>query len=193
MARWQALLRDRKRAALVDGRPPRGDAALFQAAGRAVQRFRQRARHARPCDLRSHDGLLLGRPLAADENRRELREIYHLCSGKYECLGASMSAVTPVGGQGFLEIDGSLWQSDGTPRGTKPHDVLGKADPGTFLAIGDRLVLGATSHQGEQQLWETDGTSRGTRALSDGDLDRPFWVQGQPMPFAGALYMAADQ
>lgn len=138
-------------------------------------------------------GYYSGGLFAAYENRSQLREIHHTCSGKYECLGSSMSAVTVAGDQAFLEIDGFLWQSDGNPQGTKPHKTLGRADPSTFRVVGDRLVLGATSRQGEQQLWETDGTVQGTRALSDGDLDRPFKVQGPPMPFAGTLFVAAER
>ena len=127
---------------------------------------------------------------AADENQREVREIYHLCSGKYACWASSMSSVLTVGNRALLEIDGDLWQSDGTPEGTKPNEVFGKTDPGTFRLLGGRLVLSATSQQGEQQIWETDGTAAGTRSLSD-PAGGPLRGQGPPVPFAGALYTLA--
>lgn len=146
-----------------------------------------------PITLLSMPGYYWGALLAANEEKHELREIHRVCSGKYECLGASMSSAVVAGDLAFLEIGHALWQTDGTRDGTKTHDVLDRTDPRTFRVIGDRLVLGATSREGEKQLWETDGTASGTRALSDGDLDRPFQVQGPPMPLAGALYVAADQ
>jgi ELWxxDGT repeat protein len=104
-----------------------------------------------------------------------------------------MSKVTILGDQAFEVIKGRLWQSDGTVKGTKAHDVLDQADAATFRILGGRLLLGAASYEGEQQLWETDGTASGTRALTDATLDRPFKVESAPVPFAGALFVAADQ
>ncbi|HKV08852.1 MAG TPA: hypothetical protein VJ725_11980, partial [Thermoanaerobaculia bacterium] len=127
---------------------------------------------------------------AADENRREVREIYYLCGGRWSCLSSSMSPVTTAGDRAFLEINGALWQSDGTPEGTKPNEVFGRTDPGTFRVLGGRLVLSATSREGEQQIWETDGTAAGTRALSD-PAGGPLRGQDRPIPFAGALYTSA--
>ncbi|HSS47409.1 MAG TPA: hypothetical protein VLX28_00550, partial [Thermoanaerobaculia bacterium] len=112
---------------------------------------------------------------------------------KYPCLVSRMSPVTVAGDHAFEVIDGFLWQSDGTAKGTKPHEVLAEADAGTFRVLDGRLVLGATSLQGVQQLWETDGTVSGTHALSDGTLDQPFHVLGPPVQFAGALFVAADR
>ncbi|HSF40949.1 MAG TPA: hypothetical protein VLT87_14225, partial [Thermoanaerobaculia bacterium] len=143
-----------------------------------------------PITFLSVPGYYSGGLWAADENRRELREIHHLCSGKEGCELTSMSPVTTVGDQAFLEINGSLWQSDGTPEGTKPNEVFGQTDPGTFRVLGGRLVLSATSREGEQQIWETDGTAAGTRALSD-PAGGPFYGKGPPIPFAGALYTSA--
>jgi ELWxxDGT repeat protein len=132
--------------------------------------------------------------LGVDENNRKVNELTRVCTGKYPCLdNDQMSPVTVAGKQAFEVIKGFLWQSDATPRGTKKHEVLAAADASTFRVLDGRLVLGATSVDGEQQLWETDGTVSGTRALSDGTLDQPFQVQGPPSQFAGALFVAADR
>jgi ELWxxDGT repeat protein len=131
--------------------------------------------------------------LGVDESKRKVSELTHVCTGKYPCLDTNMSPVTIVGKLAFETIDGFLWQSDATPKGTKPHEVLAEAGPNTFRVFDGRLVLGATSVEGEQQLWETDGTVSGTRALSDGTLDQPFQVQGPPAQLAGALFVAASR
>jgi hypothetical protein len=105
-----------------------------------------------------------------------------------------MSKVTVLGGRlGFEEINGQLWQSDGSRSGTKRHEVLDRTDAATFRVLDGRLLLGGTSYGGEQQLWETDGTAVGTRPLTDAPLDRPFQVETPPVPFAGALFVGADQ
>ncbi|HEX4963611.1 MAG TPA: hypothetical protein VF173_22475 [Thermoanaerobaculia bacterium] len=136
-------------------------------------------------------GYYLGALYGTDESTHKLRELVRVCSYKYECLGTRMSGVTVAGRQAFETIDHSLWQSDSTPQGTKPHDVLHLADEKSFAVLGGRLVLGATSLDGERQLWETDGTVAGTRALSDGTLDQPFIVEGPPVPLGDALVVAA--
>jgi hypothetical protein len=138
-------------------------------------------------------GYYWGGLLQVDPVARKTKTLHNLCSGKYDCLGSTLSNVTVVGKLGFLTMDGRLWQSDGTRGGTRPHDVLDAADASTFRVLDDRLLLGATSRDGEQQLWETDGTAAGTRPLTDGTLDRPFKVESPPEPFAGALLVAADQ
>lgn len=126
----------------------------------------------------------------ADETRNKLRKLYDPCRGEEDCLLMGISPVAVAGHQGYLTIGRSLWQSDGSPKGTKPHDVLGPADAGTFHTVGDRLLLGAARLDGEEQLWETDGTAAGTRALSDAGLGA-FRVQGPPILFAGAIFASA--
>jgi hypothetical protein len=138
-------------------------------------------------------GYYWGALLGIDETKREVRELLPVCSGKYPCLGSWMSAVTMVGDQAFEVIDGQLWRSDGTPEGTTPHETLEWADADTFRALDGRLILSAISVQGERQLWETDGTAGGTRALTDGTPDRPFLVKSAPVPFDGALFVAASR
>ncbi len=138
-------------------------------------------------------GYYTGGLYAADETTREVREIHHVCSGKYGCGTGSLSGVTVVGDQGFLTIYQRLWRSDGTISGTKPHPVLGTADAGSFRVLDDRLVLGATSKTGDSQLWATDGGVGGTEALSDGTAERPFHVQSAPERLGDSLYVWGSQ
>jgi ELWxxDGT repeat protein len=138
-------------------------------------------------------GYYWGGLLTVDETRRDVKEILHVCTGKYPCLSNRMSKVTIAADRAFEVINQGLWQSDGTPQGTKGHDVLAGANPYSLTVLDGRLLLGATSRDGEGQLWETDGTVSGTRSLTDGTLDRPFQVQGPPLPFAGALFVAANR
>lgn len=138
-------------------------------------------------------GYYFGALLSADEARGEVSVVKTFCRGKYPCLGLRMSPVTLAGGKAFEAISGELWKSDGTLEGTKVHEILGNVDVSTFRVHQDRLLLGATSRQGEEQLWETDGTASGTRALSDGTPDRPFRVQGAPMPLGSKLLVVAER
>jgi len=135
----------------------------------------------------------LGGLLGTDETTHKLRLLYAGCRGKYPCLGFHMSDVTVAGGQAFQAVSGSLLRSDGTRQGTTLHPFLQEVDPNTFSVLDGRLLLGAADRQRGHQLWETDGTAEGTKALSDGTLDRPFRVQGPPMSFNGALFVAADR
>ncbi|MES1245991.1 MAG: hypothetical protein ABUT39_30570 [Acidobacteriota bacterium] len=143
--------------------------------------------------LLPNPGYYTGGLLRVQEQKREVSELLPVCSGKYSCLSTRMSKVTVLGNLGFEEINGQPWISNGTREGTRRHPVLDQADGFTFRVLGGRLLLGGASYEGEQQLWETDGTSAGTRALSDGTNDRPFRVEGAPVPFAGALFVAADR
>lgn len=136
-------------------------------------------------------GYYWGALLAADESQRKLREVQRVCNGKYGCLASSMSKITMAGGKAFEEINGRLWQSDGTRQGTRVHEIFSQVNPGSFQALDGRLLLDATSRDGERQLWETDGTAEGTRALSDGTPDRPFQVEEAPVPYGGALLVPA--
>ncbi len=137
-------------------------------------------------------GYYFGGLFAADETRHELTEVLHECDGKYVCLGSSMSGVTQAGGRNFVEINGHLAHSDGTPEGSGYGTGLAKVDGGSLGVADGRLVLGA-ARQGVRQLWETDGTAAGTKVLTDGTRDRPFRVQGPPISFHGALFVAADR
>jgi ELWxxDGT repeat protein len=130
--------------------------------------------------------------LSADAGTHEVRGILRACSGKYPCLGNRMSAVTAAGGKAFEVINSRLAQSDGTPEGTGYGTGLRTPDASSFGVVDDRLVLGA-SRQGVQQLWSTDGTAAGTKSLTDGTRDRPFRVEGPPISYNGALFVAADR
>ena len=138
-------------------------------------------------------GYYFGALLATDEDRGEVNVVKSFCRGKYPCLSLNMSAVTMAGGKAFESINGQLWQSDGTREGTKAHEILSQVKVSTFRVLDGRLLLGATSHQGEEQLWETDGTAGGTRVLSDGTPDRPFRVLGAPVPLGGKLLVVAER
>jgi ELWxxDGT repeat protein len=138
-------------------------------------------------------GYYVGALLAIDETRGEMNVVKTFCSGKYDCLSFHMSALTMAGGKAFVSINNKLWQSDGTREGTKAHEILSKVNVSTFRVLDDRLLLGATSRQGEEQLWETDGTASGTRALSDGTPDRPFRVLGAPVPLGNKLLVVAER
>jgi ELWxxDGT repeat protein len=131
--------------------------------------------------------------LGADETTHKLRPLYVACRGKYPCLGLQMSDVTLAGDQAFQSINGSLLRSDGTRQGTSLHPFLYEAAAYTFSVLDGRLLLGAADRQHGHQLWETDGTAEGTKALSDGTPDQPFRVQGPPVSFDGALFVAADR
>jgi ELWxxDGT repeat protein len=137
-------------------------------------------------------GYYSGGLLAADETKREVREIVSACKGKYSCLGSSMSDVTLVGGQAFEEINHRIVRTDGTAEGSVFGSGLVRVDAASLGAVEGHLLLGAM-RQGVQQLWETDGTAAGTKALSDGTRDRPFRVQGPPISYNGALFVAADR
>jgi ELWxxDGT repeat protein len=137
-------------------------------------------------------GYYWGGLLGADETRHELSVILPVCSGKYPCLGISMSAVTIAGNRAFEEVDGHLVRTDGTAKGTTVDFDLGWVDPASFGVLDGRLALGATG-KGVSQLWETDGTPRGTKELSDGSRDRPFRVEGPPISYNGAVFVAADR
>ena len=59
--------------------------------------------------------------MAARESKGRVRELRRTCSGKYSCLGSrGPSNVRVVGERGFLTIDGELYETDGTPAGTRP-------------------------------------------------------------------------
>ena len=137
-------------------------------------------------------GYYSGGLLAADETKREVREIVSACKGKYPCLASSMSEVTLIGGQAFEEINHRLVRTDGTAEGSVFGSGLVRVDASSLGAVEGHLLLGAI-RQGVQQLWETDGTATGTKALSDGTRDRPFRVQGPPISYNGALFVAADR
>jgi ELWxxDGT repeat protein len=137
-------------------------------------------------------GYYSGGLLAADETKREVREIVSACKGKYPCLASSLSAVTVIGGQAFEAINHRLVRTDGTAEGSVFGSGLVQVDAASLGAVEGHLLLGAI-RQGVQQLWETDGTATGTRALSDGTRDRPFRVQGPPISYNGALFVAADR
>jgi ELWxxDGT repeat protein len=128
-------------------------------------------------------GYYTGALLAADEEAAELRELQHVCSGKYGCMSTYQSNVTVAGDLGYHTINGKLFQTDGTPEGTRPHDLLAAATPASLRASGDVLVLGASSPEGETGLWETDG--RSTRLLSPSEPGRQLRVSGRPEPFGG--------
>ncbi len=137
-------------------------------------------------------GYYSGGLFAADETTHELREIVSACKGKYSCLASSMSDVEILGGQAFEAINRRLVRSDGTAEGSTFGSGLVRIDAESLGVVDGRLLLGAT-RQGVQQLWETDGTAAGTRALSDGTRDRPFRVEGPPISYDGALFVAADR
>ncbi len=137
-------------------------------------------------------GYYSGGLLAADETTREVREIVSACKGKYPCLGSSMSDVTVIGDRAFEEINHRLLRSDGTAAGSTFGSGLVGVDPASIGVVDGHLLLGAI-RQGVRQLWETDGTAAGTKALSDGTRDRPFRVQGPPISYNGALFVAADR
>jgi ELWxxDGT repeat protein len=137
-------------------------------------------------------GYYSGGLLAADETKRELREIVSACKGKYPCLASSMSDVTVIGDQAFEEINHRLVRTDGTAEGSAFGSGLVQVDGASLGVVEGHLLLGAV-RQGVRQLWETDGTAAGTKALSDGTRDRPFRVQGPPISYNGALFVAADR
>jgi ELWxxDGT repeat protein len=137
-------------------------------------------------------GYYSGGLLAADETRHEVREIVSACKGKYPCLGSSMSDVTMIGGQAFEAINHRLLRSDGTAEGSIFGSGLVQVDAASIGVVEGHLLLGAV-RQGVRQLWETDGTATGTKALSDGTRDRPFRVEGPPISYNGALFVAADR
>jgi hypothetical protein len=137
-------------------------------------------------------GYYSGGLLSVDEDRREVREIAHVCSIKYQCLGSTMSPLTVTGGWAFEEINNWLVRTDGTRKGTTSDTGLAEVDPDSFGVVDDHLVLGAV-RRGVRQLWETDGTAEGTKALSDGTRDQPFRVQGPPISFNGALFVVAER
>ena len=128
-----------------------------------------------------------------DEAKRELTELHRVCNGEEPCLGSSVSPVTVVGDRAFTAINGGLWHSDGTPGGTLPMTALTHPDPITFRALDGRLVVGALGRKADRRLWATDGTPAGTAALSDGDAERPFTVQGPTETLGEALITAADR
>ncbi len=138
-------------------------------------------------------GYYFGGLLTVDESRSEVSLTKRFCRGKYPCLGFHISSWTVAGDRAFGAVNGNLWQSDGTRQGTMPHEILSRVNVSSFRVLDGHLLLGATSREGEEQLWETDGTAAGTRALSDGTLDRPFRVQGAPVPLGGALYLFAER
>ncbi len=130
--------------------------------------------------------------LSADDGTHEVAGVLRACAGKYSCLGNRMSAVTSTGDRAFEAVNRRLVQSDGTPEGSGYGTGLVAPDAGTFAVRDGRLLLGAV-RQGVGQLWETDGTAAGTRALTDGTRDRPFRVDGPPISYNGALFMAAKR
>ncbi|MEO6195594.1 MAG: hypothetical protein ABIS20_21440 [Thermoanaerobaculia bacterium] len=137
-------------------------------------------------------GYYSGGLLAADDTKHEVREIVSACKGKYPCLGSSMSDVTVIGGHAFEEINHRLVRTDGTAEGSAFGSGLVQVDAASFGVVEGHLLLGAL-RQGVRQLWETDGTATGTKALSDGTRDRPFRVEGPPISYNGALFVAADR
>ncbi|HTG36487.1 MAG TPA: hypothetical protein VLB76_26515 [Thermoanaerobaculia bacterium] len=133
-----------------------------------------------------------GNLIAADETTHELREIVRVCRGKQTCKSSSMSDVTIIGDQAFEAINRHLVRTDGTAEGSIFGSGLVRVDAASLGVVEGHLLLGAM-RQGVQQLWETDGTAAGTKALSDGTRDRPFRVQGPPISYNGALFVAAER
>ena len=137
-------------------------------------------------------GYYSGNLLAADETAHELREIVQVCRGKQTCKSSWMSDVSIIGDQAFEAINNHLVRTDGTAEGSVFGSGLVRVDWASIGVVEGRLLLGAR-RQGVQQLWETDGTAAGTKALSDGTRERPFRVQGPPISYDGALFVAAER
>jgi ELWxxDGT repeat protein len=133
-----------------------------------------------------------GNLLAADETTHELREIVQVCRGKQTCKSSSMSGVTIIGDHAFEAINHHLVRTDGTVEGSIFGSGLVRVDAASLGVVEGHLLLGAR-RQGVQQLWQTDGTAAGTKALSDGTRDQPFRVQGPPISYNGALFVAAER
>jgi hypothetical protein len=129
-----------------------------------------------------------------DDQRREVREIHHYCSGKYPCLAVRFSRPVDFDGQTWGTADGRLYRSDGESLVfALPHLSV---DGDRLCEIGGRLVFGALELQGPnagaERLWESDGTLAGTRPISIGSVEAPFRVVGPAVELAGALYVAAS-
>jgi ELWxxDGT repeat protein len=66
-----------------------------------------------------------------------------------------------------------LWESDGTPDGTKPVTLIGVSGPGSYpvelTAFGETLMFTACDGR-DRAIWRSDGTEETTRSLTVGAL-----------------------
>jgi len=96
---------------------------------------------------------------------------------------ANLGRFTNVNGTLFFRandgVNGSeLWQSDGTPAGTKMVDDdavadggitpgLASSNPDSLAVVGDTLFFEANDGTNGEEAWMTDGTAAGTRMVDD--------------------------
>jgi ELWxxDGT repeat protein len=97
--------------------------------------------------------------------------------GRYY-FGAAVTAEEPL----------ALWQTDGTPEGTRPFDVA-IADPRTYQVVGDMLYVSVPYNGSNTALLRTDGTAEGTGYVLYPSGERA--ASGKVVGIGGAAFLAS--
>lgn len=154
------------------------------------------------------DRLLFGAPLPEDPNQTTLWVSDGSLKGTAPVVGPGpgrpLSIVSaPFGWRGqayFIALAPgaphyALWQTDGTPDGTRPlAEFIGastSAAPG-FAPLNDTLYFTAYDSGTFTRLWCTDGSPKGTHVISpDVSLGSPTGAGAVLAPLGGRLYASA--
>lgn len=104
--------------------------------------------------------------------------------------------VALIGATLYFSVDAAIWQSDGTPSGTRPFTTTPAAtylnEDNGMTRLGDVLLFSATDERG-RELWRSDGTSSGTRLVRD-LATKPTGSELHALPSLGgrALFLASQ-
>jgi ELWxxDGT repeat protein len=93
-------------------------------------------------------------------------------------------------GASFFLVDTSLWQTDGTPKGTRRIRNFRSSNNGGLQVFNNQLVFSADYPELGRTLWISDGTSEGTKPVfdtSNNKTTRMIMLQENPV-YKGAIY-----
>jgi ELWxxDGT repeat protein len=103
---------------------------------------------------------------ASDGTAAGTRPVRQVCSGP---CSSSLQGFVALGGLVYFSaVDASgpsLWRTDGTPEGTVEIGRASLPLAAGGIALGDRVLLGATAGARTSELWTTDGTAATTGRL----------------------------
>ena len=122
-----------------------------------------------------------------------MTEVLPACKGKYQCLGTRMSAVALAGDHVFEEINGHLMRSDGTRERHRLYGTgLVRVDPAQLRRPRWPPAPGGL-RQGVRSSGRPTARRRGRRRSRTARATGRSRVQGPPISFDGALFVAADR
>jgi ELWxxDGT repeat protein len=151
-----------------------------------------------------HDGLLYF--IAADNNVKELWRTDGTSQGTFKATGVLSAhfsfydfSLTSINGLlYFIDAGGNAYASDATAAGTSllaPFSYSTayqfSSQPGSFVQVGDQILLVGNSSEHGNELWTTDGTPAGTQLFKDIVSGNAGSSPGLPVEFNGGIYFSA--